>query len=113
MCRLQKFVMVAFTALLLGTGTGCIHEAYVADRAPPPPRVVVVSARPGYVWIDGRWAFIDDEWVWQSGYWARERPGYIYVQGRWVVRERHYHWRDGHFRHRHRHAPAPVRRPHR
>jgi hypothetical protein len=86
-----------------------VHEAYVADTAPPPPRVAVYHARPGYIWVDGRWAYVDGEWVWREGHWVRERSGHVYVPGRWVVRGGRYHWVDGHHRPRRVRVYHPVR----
>jgi hypothetical protein len=67
-------------------------EVVVVDTPPPPPRPVQVSARPGFVWVDGYWVHRGDQWVWRDGYWERERPGYLYVQGRWTKRAGRWHW---------------------
>jgi hypothetical protein len=76
---------LAITSALAGTGA-CYAQgrATVRTSEPPPPRVVVVQPRAGYVWVDGHWDWSGSHWLWRDGYWERERTGYVYVQGRWV-----------------------------
>lgn len=91
-------VLAAVTAGLL---PGCIiaaRPAYVVDISPPPPRHVHVVARPGHVWVDGRWAYVSGGWQWYDGYYVAERPGYVYVGGRWDHHGGRYHWREGAWR---------------
>src|SRR5688572_29287303 len=38
---------------------------------PPPPRTEVVTARPGFVWFQGRWEW-SGQWVWIPGRWQQE-----------------------------------------
>src|SRR5439155_26063786 len=49
-------------------GRMSIGVVYV-DEAPPPPRVEVVSVRPGpeFVWIGGYWSWIDRTYAWGPG----------------------------------------------
>ena len=115
--------------LLIGAG-GCIvrtHGYYRASVAPPPPRHVVVSYRPGHVWVDGYWRWNGYSHVWVDGYYVAERPGYVYTQGYWHNSGRDYVYRPGawrrggHVQHRsnnviiHKHhnhgRPAPHKRP--
>jgi hypothetical protein len=51
--------------------------------APPAAVDVYSEPRPGYVFVNGRYAFVNNAWVWQRGYYVPERPGYVYVQGYW------------------------------
>jgi hypothetical protein len=98
---------VLFAAMALGTG--CVVRAHghvgapvavvEVDEEPPPPRVVVVpAARPGFVWIQGRWVWGSGRWTWRDGYWERERAGQIWVQGRWERRGNRHVWVDGQWR---------------
>lgn len=50
--------------------------------APPPPRVVVVPARPGpaFVWVEGYWYPVGGHYRWHGGYWTQPP----YVGARWV-----------------------------
>jgi hypothetical protein len=67
-------------------GTVTTEDGVVVVGAPPAPIVeqTVVAPGPGYVWIDGGWAWTD-HWVWRSGYWARPpRPGAVWVPGRYA-----------------------------
>jgi hypothetical protein len=73
--------------------------AYVeVEEAPPPPRVVVVDTRPGFIWIEGRWVRHGSRWVWRDGYWERQRSGYYWEQGRWERRGNRHVWVDGRWR---------------
>ncbi len=77
---------------------GCYAEtgAYAVDDAPPANREEIVVARPGFLWVHGRWARSPDRrWVWRGGYYERERPGYAYTEGRWELRGRSHVWVDG------------------
>ena len=85
---------VALAALLASAG-GCVVTArgHVAvpvavvevDEEPPPPRVVSMEIRPGFLFIDGRYVRNGNRWVWRDGYYERERAGYMYEQGRWDI----------------------------
>ena len=79
--------------------TGCAAEgAYIIEESPPPPREEVVVYRPGYVWIHGRWAHPGRRWIWQGGYYERERPNQVYVEGRWERRNHGHVWVNGTWR---------------
>ena len=97
--------LIAATAL----GTGCVVRAHGQVRAPvayveveeepPPPQVVVVpTARPGFIWVSGRWVWHGGRYHWRDGYYERERVGHYYEQGRWERRGRGHVWVDGHWR---------------
>jgi hypothetical protein len=65
---------------------------FVADCAvsyprfgPPPPREEVYVGQPGYVWINGYWAWSGGHYYWVRGHWARVRPGRAWVNGHWEL----------------------------
>lgn len=101
---------------LLGT-SGCYVTArgHIAapvavvevEEAPPPPRIVQVDVRPGFIYIQGRWVRSGGRWVWNDGYYERERPGYAYEQGHWDRRGNQHVWVEG------RWNSGPVVRDHR
>jgi len=82
----------------VGALPACYHpEEPLTYEVPPPPREEVVVARPGSIWVHGRWVNNNGYWVWHGGHYERERPGYHYVEGRW---EKHHHqhvWVEGHW----------------
>lgn len=81
--------------------SGCTAEGtYVVEDAPPPPREEVVTYRPGFVWIHGRWSHPGHRWVWEGGRYERERANQVYVEGRWERRGRGHVWVDGGWRDR-------------
>ncbi len=103
--------MLGSAALIgaMGLGSGCVVRAHghvsapvavvEVQEEPPPPRVVVVpAARPGFVWIDGRWSWRSGRWQWRDGYWERDRAGYTWEQGRWERRGRGHVWVEGRWR---------------
>jgi hypothetical protein len=55
----------------------------VVRSDPPPPRYVEVQTRPGFVFLQGRWDWRGNQWVWIDGHWERERANYSYQPGRW------------------------------
>lgn len=99
---------LALAGSLTLLGSACVVRAhgqagapvtYVeVNEEPPPPRVVVVDTRPGYVWIQGRWTRGGNRWVWSDGYWERERAGHVWEQGRWERRGRGHVWVSGRWR---------------
>lgn len=92
--------LVAGAALTVPAMTGCYAtgDAYVVDDAPPVAREEVVVARPGFIWIHGRWDHPNGRWEWRNGYYERERPNMVYVEGRWERRGRGHVWVDGGWR---------------
>ena len=76
--------------------TGCAGEAsYVVEEDPPPAREEVVTYRPGFVWVHGRWSHPGSRWVWEGGRYERERSNQVYVEGRWERRGHSHVWVEG------------------
>ena len=101
--RLNKLlgaVLAAGAAMSVLPAIGCYGttDAYYTYDEPPAPREEVVTYRPGFIWIHGRWARDNDRWAWRSGYYERERPGYIYAEGRWERRGNRHVWINGGWR---------------
>jgi YXWGXW repeat-containing protein len=88
----------ALTALPVMSGCYATTDAYVVDDAPPPAREEVVTYRPGFVWVHGRWTHPGGRWAWASGRYERERPNQVYVEGRWERRGHGHVWVDGNWR---------------
>lgn len=99
---------LAIAATFATLGSGCVVRAQghvgvpvgtveVYDE-PPPPRVVVVETRPGFVWVEGRWVWSGNQWMWRDGYYERERAGMVWEQGRWEPRGRSHVWVEGRWR---------------
>jgi hypothetical protein len=77
-----------------------IDVVYV-DRAPPPRRVEVVPARPGpeFVWIEGHWAWANNDYAWHQGRWERPpRRHAHWVRGRWRKHGHEWYWEPGHWK---------------
>jgi hypothetical protein len=71
--------------------------------APPPLRVESAAARPGFVFIRGRWNWANGRWDWSEGHWERTRTAQMWVDGRWELQGNYYVWVEG----RWEAAPAP------
>ncbi|MBS1122583.1 MAG: hypothetical protein H6Q90_4811 [Deltaproteobacteria bacterium] len=114
---------LALTAIVAAPSVGCVvhGRAHVGvpvafvevEEAPPPPRTIVVETRPGFVWVEGRWAHRGGRYIWLDGRWERERANHYWVQGRWERRGRGHVWVEGGWRaggnvRDHRNGP-PVR----
>jgi hypothetical protein len=93
----------------LATTRGHVGGSLVVYSDPPPPRVVVVEPRPGYIWIDGVWIWSSGQWVWTDGYWEVERPGYVYVTGYWERRGSRHVWVKPYWKHGHGRSGVVVR----
>lgn len=105
MLSVMRTLMALTLSALIGAGTACVIHSHPTSE-PPPPRYTYVDYRPGYVWIDGHWAW-HGRWVWSEGYWVPERRGHYYVQGHWARRGGRHVWVDGSWRRGK--APAGVR----
>lgn len=77
------------------------------EEEPPPPRVVVVSPRPGFIWVEGRWARSGGRWVWRDGRYVRARSGHVWTQGHWERRGRRHVWVEGRWVRGGHRAPPP------
>ena len=98
-----KYVLFG-TAIAFATLGGCVASGHatmgvettgVVYQDPPPPRVETVTARPGFLFIKGRWNWQNGQWVWVDGRWERERAGYAYSDGRWERRGNRWEWIEG------------------
>ncbi|MDP2997496.1 MAG: hypothetical protein Q8N47_08410 [Bryobacterales bacterium] len=74
MNRIRSLLLLA--ALAAGVSVGCSRH-YRAHTPPPPPPPYAYRERgmapgPGYVWVDGYWAFRGNHWHWMSGHWVRQ-----------------------------------------
>jgi hypothetical protein len=98
---LTVFILAASTAL-----TGCLvrgsagvavqpASVVVVEEDPPPPRVEYYTARPGYIWITGRWYRDGSRWDWRAGHAEHQRVGYVYAPGQWQRRGHGHVWVDG------------------
>ena len=102
----------ALTAMPAMTGCYASEGSYLVEDSPPPSREEVVTIRPGFLWIHGRWMHPGNRWVWQGGYYERERPNAVYVEGRWERRGRGHVWIDGGWRDRNGVARQDLRERH-
>ena len=72
-----------------------INVPGIVQVAPPPLRYEAVPlARPGQVWVPGRWAWNERDYVWRGGHWQEARPDYVYAPGRWVQAGGGWRWVD-------------------
>lgn len=80
-----------------GQGTMAVDtSAEVVYSEPPQPQAeVVTEARPGFVWIRGRWNWRHGQWAWVGGHWERERAGYVWSEGQWQRRGNQWVWVEG------------------
>ncbi len=83
--KLLGGTFVLLTTLLAACGGGYGYS-YTAYGPPPPPRygVIGVAPGPGYVWVDGRWAYRGNRYAWEDGRWVRPPRGRMrWEHGEW------------------------------
>lgn len=117
------FALPSLGCVVRGSGGAYISGPSVAvvevEQEPPPPRIVHVSHRPGYIWIDGRWNWRGGRWVWMNGRYERERVGHYWAPGRWERRGRGHVYVEGRWqaggngRVHHNNGRGPAVRDHR
>ncbi len=65
---------------------------------PPAPyqEVVGLAPAPGYVWVDGYWAWQGGQHVWVRGRWmAPPHPGHVWIRSGWTLRGGQYVFMPG------------------
>jgi hypothetical protein len=82
--------------------TAVAVAAVVHAVSTPPPMAVQVEYydyghNPGHVWVNGRYTYVNNQWVWNRGFWQAERSGHYWVQGAWTPQGNQYVWVDGHW----------------
>jgi hypothetical protein len=87
---------------IAAVATALTVAAVVNAVASAPPVAMNVEyydygSNPGNVWVNGRYTYVNNNWVWQAGSWQAERPGYYWVQGAWTPRGNQYVWVDGYW----------------
>jgi len=65
------------------------------DSDPPAPQDEHVDARPGQVWIAGRWEWKLGKWVWSAGRWEADRDEEQWREGRWEKQGGRWIWVEG------------------
>lgn len=74
------------------------RPVYVVKESPPAQRTEVRDHRPGLVWVEGRWEYVDNQWVWHKGTFTRGHEDQQWVQGRWVKHGDHWQYHPGHWK---------------
>lgn len=105
MTRTSKLILALGLAVSSGIAApGCVVRgratmgvtgSAVVYQEPPAPQVEVVSSRPGYVFVRGRWDWRGGQWVWMGGHWERQRANQMWAEGRWERRGNSWHWIEG------------------
>jgi WXXGXW repeat (2 copies) len=90
----NSFARLATTVAVVG-----VAAAIVASQPPVVAQVEYYDygSRPGYVWVNGRYAYSNNQWYWQNGYWQDDQPGRYWVQGYWSNQNNGYAWVDGYW----------------
>src|SRR4051812_28254520 len=89
---------VVLAASLLGCRVQGHARVTMVDSEPPPPQEeTMTEENPGHLWVHGHWAYLDNRWAWQAGYWEAERPSYVWIEGRWEQQGQRWAWVEGHW----------------
>lgn len=98
-----------FLAVLLTIANAVSAQHYVRVQPARPAAVVNrPPGRPGYIWVDEDWRWVNGRYTWYGGRWVRPPyHGAVWVPGRWVRTRYGLQWMAGHWRRR----PGPYR-PH-
>lgn len=76
-------------------------EIVVSGPPPPPPprEVIVEQPGPGYIWVEGYWAWRRGHQIWSPGHWELPpRSNLVWVAPRWERRGASYVYLDGFWR---------------
>ena len=94
----MKYLMIVSLAACLIGASSCAVDGYVETQPADVVYTRPAAPGPGYVWIDGDWAWSGGRYVYRQGYWGRPRGGRVWVGGNWNRTPRGYHWQRGHWR---------------
>ena len=75
-------------------GTGTVVVTGPASR-PPPALYEQPDARPGQVWIRGRYEWKNGRWTWKRGRWQTSRRNQRWVRGSWANVNGRWSWKPG------------------
>lgn len=103
---MRKLERLLHAGLVVGIlmGAGCAagngqRRAELGARSspvsPPSASVCFFEDKPGHVWVHGRWARQEGQWVWQPGYHEPARPGMVWMNGFWDRQDGTFVWVDG------------------
>jgi hypothetical protein len=103
---MNKTILATSVLALALTAGGCAarvgyYGEYVSTPPPPPRREIIgVAPGPGFVWIEGYYAWRPaGGYYWVPGHWERPpRPRAHWVPGRWVRTRHGWVWREGGWR---------------
>lgn len=106
--EMRKLILGAMvaSALVATSASKPVHSAEIyVEIAPPAARYEAIpSARPGYVWAPGYWAYQGRNHVGVRGHWVRERPGYAYYAPEWKYSDGRWRFHDERWDRGERHA---------
>jgi outer membrane lipoprotein SlyB len=92
--------MINTPASIGGSSAAPRTATVVVAQPPPPPPVetIVIAPGPGYVWIDGEWAW-NGRWIWLAGHWGYPpQPRAVWVRGYWYQGPHGWSRAAGHWR---------------
>lgn len=90
--------VLAASACHMGKGSSNPRPDYgelVAYEAPPSPLEIEFQEKEGHVWVHGRWARMNDQWVWQPGFHQKVVAGKLWSNGYWQHKKGEFVWREG------------------
>jgi hypothetical protein len=90
-CHMRRFASAILIVGLMSAVSGCVVRTrghvrvrpavvvvdpapvgvVVVQSEPPPPRYVQVQPRSGFFWVQGRWDWRGNQWIWIDGHWER------------------------------------------
>lgn len=91
---MKKMLVLAFV-ITSAFGLVSCAGGYVAQR---PAEVVLTRPPmpgPGYVWVDGGYAYQHGKYVQRPGRWVAPKPGKTYQSGQWKQTSKGYKWQKG------------------
>jgi len=100
---MKKIIVKGLLIFSLLTGISEVsHAQRVFVKIQPVAPVIVRPAAPSprHVWIEGEWAWTNNNYVWKPGYWIEPRPHEVWITGHWRRAYGGWNWVPGHWRRR-------------
>ena len=51
-----------------------------------------------FIWIEGQWEIINNNYSWKTGHWIQKRVGYVFIDGEWEKKSKGWSWKEGYWK---------------
>ena len=95
---MKKVLLFTTIILLINCIQAKSNGPFLVNKLTPPEKNETQTLQKrSFIWIEGQWETINNEYHWKSGHWTTKRIGYIYINGQWGKKNNGWQWTDGYW----------------